>query len=188
MRIYYYLCRCIVYSTSKGWNCSFNQCVLVQEARMRSQATCKSPYACIHIASVKAHRSIQLCLSPSVLESFTFPKEVKATFLKLVNEGVQDTLIKLVSVSSYAIRDFTDSSAASFGLVHVRMDKDKKSFHCTCSAYKRPTSLASSSTAAKLSKRCAHFYAVIWAILSCEELQHTFGYLTTPVNGNFNDY
>lgn len=68
----------------------------------------------------------------------------------------------------------------------MRMDRGNKTFHCTCSSFKRPTSIASSKTAPKITKRCAHFYAVIWAILSIKELHDIFNYVqVNEERGNF---
>ena len=82
-------------------------------------------------------------------------------------------LVMLVSKSTFAVRDFTaDSNSEIF---YMRLERSKKKFHCTCSDFKRPTSIASSLTAPKISNRCVHYYAVLWAILSNEELQNEFG-------------
>ena len=164
----------------------------MHEARMRSYSTATCSTAgtgeCTHIAFAKTQQASlkplpSLCLSQSVLETFAIPKDVKSKLVKYLNEGIANSLIRLVSKSCFAIQDFT-STSTPFGLVHMRIDKENKSFHCTCSAFKHSTSLASNSTAPKLSKRCAHYYAVMWVVLSNKQLQQLLNFDISK-NGNY---
>ena len=114
----------------------------------------------------------QIELKMEALDSFPFPANVKSTFAQMVSDPSTTCLIQRVSDLS-----FVASSPGTFHtplcLVHIHFDR-KKQFWCQCSHFRHTTSLASSTTAPKLSKRCIHLYLCIWAFLSSQSLREEF--------------
>lgn len=115
--------RCIVVSRDNQWICSYNKCELVQEARMRSYpSSTVTASKCSHVAFAKALQTSSqtslkpLRLNPSVLEAIAIPTDVKSKLMKFSNEeGMDNTLIKLVSKSCFVIHDFTSSHEGTVG-------------------------------------------------------------------------
>ena len=111
-----------------------------------------------------------ISLSGSVLKSAPFLPSVQAEFEAHLING-RTSLIQRVSNKSFVIA--TTPSESPFGLLHARIGP-RNNFQCTCHKFKRGTSLASSTTAPKLSKRCTHYYLFLWALLSNESLKNEF--------------
>ena len=119
----------------------------------------------------------QLC--SSVLCNGPFPPAVRAEFEAHLINGCT-TLIQRVSSKSFVVAT-SPTSESPLGLLHIRISSGN-SFQCTCNKYRRSsTSLASATTAPKLSKRCIHFYLFLWAGLSHESLRKEF---SLGENGN----
>ena len=168
------------------WKCLYSKCSIAQEAHTRSYKQSSSSEllsTCMHISQVRQAAECNeensiLQLNPAVLDDFPFPKDVYSSLVNVISQNKANLLIRLVSQCSFAIQDImmneSSESAAPLGIVHFRIDNNNKSFHCSCSNFRRSSSLASCTIAPKLTKRCSHFYIVLWAILSNEELHDSF--------------
>ena len=161
---------------SGKWKCHFSDCAVAAEERSRSglDTNCST---CQHVKEAQKPqcvgeqgRHIQLC--SSTLSSGPFPPAVRAEFEAYLINGCT-TLIQRVSSKSFVVVT-SPTLESPLGLLHIRISS-ANSFQCTCNRYKRSsTSLASATTAPKLSKRCSHFYLFLWAALSHDSLRKEF--------------
>ena len=163
---------------NREWKCHFNECALAADGRSRSHleaATQTSTCQHVKVAQKSHHRNdnstcnIHPC--SSILKDYPFPPGVRAEFEAYLISG-RISLIQRVSSKSFVVVT-TPSSESPLGLLHTRISSTNN-FQCTCHKYKRSTTLASVTTAPKLSKRCTHFYLFLWGILSHESLKKEF--------------
>ena len=129
----------------------------------------------------KTHNVAENGLKTSIC--LAIPPAVRAEFEAYVIEN-RTQLIQRVSKKSFVVVT-SPSSEAPFGLLHIRTGPNNN-IQCTCHKYKRATSLASATTAPKLSKRCSHFYLFLWATLSNESLKKEFSLSDSGEYGNNN--
>ena len=113
------------------------------------------------------------------MNSLPVPPAVRAEFEAYLIES-RTQVIQRVSKKSFVVVT-SPSAEAPFGLLHIRTGPNNN-IQCTCHKYKRATSLASATTAPKLSKRCTHFYLFLWATLSNESLMKEFSLSDNLVN------
>ena len=162
---------------SGQWYCHFNECALAYDGRRRSYPdTNQASIVCQHIKEAQNSQCSRECaqnihLSSSVLNSLPVPPAVRAEFEAYLIES-RTQVIQRVSKKSFVVVT-SPSAEAPFGLLHIRTGPNNN-IQCTCHKYKRATSLASATTAPKLSKRCTHFYLFLWATLSNESLKKEF--------------
>lgn len=154
--------------TGEKWICHYEECSEAFQARERSVGE-MNEVECVHTSAAKAHGTSKVgftYLSFDILETIPFPPDVLANFKKYAESGDLSKFVYRVSEHNFVIRE----EAADLGALHVRIDK-KKHFFCTCSKFKRMTSLCGATTAPKVSKRCFHIYLCLWAVFSDPTLQ-----------------
>ncbi len=172
--------------------CHYEACTTAQDARMRSSsiacgsgvcATMRGP-PCEHIAVVQKEeletsdaKSECKTLNEAALQQLPFPPSTKTELMALHERHTN--LIKRVSPETFLVQGEV-SQQHQFGLLHVRFTKTKNSspkFYCPCSSFARfPSQTAHSGggTTPRLSKRCIHLYACLWAFASNEQLGAEF--------------
>lgn len=111
-------------------------------------------------------------LSSTVLQDVPFPPNILAEFKSHVTNDNLDKIIHQVSDQCFVVQT-TPTSEAPLGLLHVRVNKNKK-FHCTCNKFKHMSSLCGGTTALKVSKRCFHIYICLWAVFSDPSMKDEF--------------
>ena len=187
----YYRCFVLSNRAIDNWTCYYEECREAIQARERSRSIgdCDliSKVDCAHILAAKAKPNQKArsftSLCSLVLQTVPFPSDVLAAFERHVKDDELDKIIHRVSDHSFVVREGPSSSSGnSLGILHVRVDK-KKHFYCTCSKFKRMTSLCGATTAPKVSRRCPHIYLCLWSILSDDKLKKEFTLDEKPALG-----
>ena len=168
--------RCFVSYVNCEWKCHFRECTLIADCRSRSNIAAAKTSTCRHVKVAQesqscSRRTCNIHPCSSILDSYPFPPAVKAEFEAYLISG-RTSLIQRVSSKSFVVVT-TPTSESPMGLIHTRINSTN-SFQCTCNSFKRSTSLASATTAPKLSKRCIHFYLFLWGALSHDFLKKEF--------------
>ena len=152
---------------------------------------------CEHIQLVQKERGHSfndgdpIQLEPSKLEDLAIPLRYKSQMLSLYQQCPH--LVQKVASETFAIRCSQESQEYPLGLVHVHLQrrvtagptpqKYHNPFHCPCNSFRQYTRhFPGSSSTAKPSPRCIHFYLCIWAVASDIQLQQDFPFTPATVS------